>query len=390
MKEVRTIAVFKKIKKKTPLGDITMGIDLISEILEKTDEEMAQMNPVNVLLIGKTGVGKSTLINQIFRENLAKTGIGAPVTEHLIKISKPGMPLNLYDTKGLELSLESQKTVQSEVMKTIEDQEAKQDIREVIHCIWFCISALSGRLEETEKIWIQALSQRLPVIVVLTQAIDRQAARELEQYIKKECPQIKGCIPVVAKDYKIESYNLRSYGLKDLMERTLANLPEEARRAFINAQRVDLEKKAQEARRWAKRFVYETFAVGFIPIPFADAPIIAASQATMLAKITAIFGVSYDQAMITSLVGAMAGIGGAVVTGRTLTTNLLKLIPGAGMMVAGAISGSTAAAITMAMSTIYINVLKEVCRQEYDGKKILPEEIRLLVDQELKRVLPKK
>ena len=35
---------------------------------------------VNILVAGKTGVGKSTLINAVFRGELARTGAGKPVT----------------------------------------------------------------------------------------------------------------------------------------------------------------------------------------------------------------------------------------------------------------------------------------------------------------------
>lgn len=42
---------------------------------------------------------------------MAETGVGKPITQHLKKISKEGVPVNLYDTKGLELS----ESVQAEI-----------------------------------------------------------------------------------------------------------------------------------------------------------------------------------------------------------------------------------------------------------------------------------
>lgn len=381
------MALFKKTKRKKPLTDIGMGVDLISEIMAQTNQEISEMDPINILLIGKTGVGKSTLINEIFRENLAETGIGAPVTRHLEKISKEGVPVNLYDTKGLELSSESQRKVQKEVMDLIKELDLAGNPAEKIHCIWFCVSSQSRRLEETEKIWINGLATMLPVIVVLTQAMDQAGADELKSYVNKECPDIVDCIPVVAKAYELGPYTLNSFGLKELIHKTYGAIPEESKRAFINAQRVDIDKKVEMARRWAKRFVYETFAVGFIPIPFADAPIIASSQVTMIAKITSIFGISYDRALMTSIFGAMAGIGGAVVTGRALTTNLLKMVPGAGFLITGAISGSTAASLTFTMAKIYISALKEVSQREYKGETIMPEEIKRLVEAEIKKYM---
>ena len=73
----------------------------IADIFDKVQGEMKNLEPVNVLVVGKTGVGKSTLINNVFREPLAKVGQGKPVTKHFKKITKEGIPVNIYDTKGL-------------------------------------------------------------------------------------------------------------------------------------------------------------------------------------------------------------------------------------------------------------------------------------------------
>ncbi len=102
---------------------------------------------LNIIVAGKTGVGKSTLINGVFRENLAEKGIGKPFTKHMRKISKKDFPLNIYDTKGFELGKEAQSEVKDEVMDAICKSIKSKDVNEAIHCIWYCINTASNRIE---------------------------------------------------------------------------------------------------------------------------------------------------------------------------------------------------------------------------------------------------
>ena len=47
---------------------------------KKVDELDGKFPPANIIIAGKTGVGKSTLLNAVFKEKLAETDIGHPVT----------------------------------------------------------------------------------------------------------------------------------------------------------------------------------------------------------------------------------------------------------------------------------------------------------------------
>ena len=80
-----------------------MAIDtdkIAQEAIDAIAEKIKNLNTLNIIVAGKTGVGKSTLINAVFRDKLAETGMGKPVTDHMRKISKKGIPLATYDTKG--------------------------------------------------------------------------------------------------------------------------------------------------------------------------------------------------------------------------------------------------------------------------------------------------
>lgn len=74
------------------------------------------------------------------------------------KISKKGVPLAIYDTRGFELGKEVQAEVKQEVMDTISKGLATQDINKSVHCIWYCINTASNRIEPEEIEWLRELS----------------------------------------------------------------------------------------------------------------------------------------------------------------------------------------------------------------------------------------
>ncbi|WP_313243655.1 GTPase [Clostridioides difficile] len=223
--------------------------DFISETIKKFQSDLENMDKVNILVVGKTGVGKSTLINNIFREELAETGIGRPVTQHLKKISKEGLPINLYDTKGLELEEDVQETIKKEILDEIENCNRnsleRNDKSELMHVCWYCINTSVARCEETDIKWINELSEKIPVIVVLTQGFPRKKARELKSSIDDLNLNCKNVIPVLAEQLVEEEDEIviKSYGLDKLVEVTYQVIPKEVKKAFVNVQKVDIKKK---------------------------------------------------------------------------------------------------------------------------------------------------
>jgi uncharacterized protein (DUF697 family)/predicted GTPase len=363
---------------------------IIEQFFQKYDEIMRKMGRVNIMTIGKSGVGKSTLINSIFREEIAKTGVGKPVTRHLRKYQKEEVPVAIYDSKGLELSEKVQRKVKKEIRQEIENR-AQEGIEEnYIHVIWYCIQANSNRIDEYEIQWIKKLSSLCPVIIVLTQCYSEEVD-EFYQFLDNQNLPIIGIQKTLAKPYIIKPYGvdqeitIPSYGLPDLIKMTYQVLPEAVKKALVNAQQVDINFKVKTAQKWATRYVAGAFGVGLTPLPFSDAIPLVTEQVTMLAHITAIFGISVDKAFLSTLLGSVGGVGGAKFTGQLLASNLLKLIPGIGTLTGGLINGSVAATITTALSTAYINVMKKVAESELEGKTTTNQEIAEMFKQQLKQ-----
>lgn len=341
------------------------------KILESIQEARKNMTMLNVMVLGKTGAGKSTLINNVFNEQLAETGIGKPVTDKIRAYGKEGFALTIYDTPGLELGGENALgELLKEVSAVIEKGIKSGKIEEAIHCIWYCVNTNTHRFEEAEKSFIsrfldETQKYNVPVILVLTQSISKQDAKDLKSEIEKENLALAQIVPVLAQDYEIDGdYTVKAYGLDLLIEIMNNVIPETVKNTLIAVQKANIEMKRQRAHAIVAGSAATAAATGAVPIPFADAALLVPEQIAMLAGITVTFGIPVEKATLTAIISATLGTTGATALGRTAVGSILKMIPGAGSVAGGAISAGVAAAITAALGEAYIAVMTMVAKGE--------------------------
>ncbi len=337
-----------------------------ADCINAINERIRNLKNLNIIIAGKTGVGKSTLINSVFREQLAETGMGKPVTTHMRKITKKGFPLTIYDTRGFELGKDAQKEVKKEVVETIREGLAEKDVNKAIHCIWYCINTASNRIEPEEIEWLRDFSEenrviQVPVIIVLTQAFSKKKADEMRKAILDENLDVVQVVSVLAEDYEIdEDYVVKAYGL-DLLIRVMSeSLPDELQDTLQNVQKASLEEKKRHAQAVVATATAAAIAEGATPIPLADCAVLIPTQVAMIASITALFGLDVSKSIIMGFISSTIGTSGATVLGKTVVSSILKFVPGVGSAAGSAISGATAGLITTALGETYILIMVAV------------------------------
>ncbi|MBQ8062309.1 MAG: 50S ribosome-binding GTPase [Clostridia bacterium] len=343
------------------------------EALHSIQGNIANLNTLNIIVVGKTGAGKSTLINSVFREELAAEGMGKPVTNHMSKITKEGFPLNIYDTRGFELGRDAQIEVRNEIIDTIKEGVKTKDVNTAIHCIWYCVNTATNRIEPEEIDWLREFAKEnamtnVPVIVVLTQSFSKKNAQALRKLVLDEKLDVLQVVPVLAKDYEIdEDYIAKAYGLDVLIQVMAEALPDELLSTLLNVQRASLDLKRYYARTAVAAATSAAFGEGFMPVPFADSALLIPTQIAMIGSITAIFGLEVNKSILVTFAGAMLGTSGATLAGKAISSSLMKLIPGAGTVLGGTISGSTAAVITTTLGEAYILLMEMLWLGEFNA-----------------------
>lgn len=385
-------------KNENELGERKMEKN-INEIAQKCmdaiNEKLRDLKKLNIIVVGKSGVGKSTLINSLFRGNFAETGLGRPVTNEIRKIEKKDYPLTIYDTPGFELSKGQQNKVKDEILKLIRIGLASRDINDAIHCIWYCINVGGNRtFDDTEIAWLRELTEsnketQVPIIVVLTQSCPKSKAQEMKTLVEKENLDIVKVVPVLAQDIDFDDeYIAKAYGLDKLVDIMSESLPNELQVTLQNMQKASLESKKKYAQIAVATAVTAAFGEGFAPIPFSDALALVPTQAAMIGTITAIFGMNINKSVITGFVSSTIGTAGTTVLGRTVVSNILKLT-GVGAVAGGLISGSTAGLLTTALGEAYIKLMEMIYNGDMKSEDLCSENgqetLRKIFKEELKK-----
>lgn len=327
------------------------------------------MEKGNILVIGNSGVGKSTLINAVLGEETARTSYGTSgTTTELAIYENDQVPFRLIDTIGFEPSFLKREMAINSVKRWGKDCAKKGRKNTVINIIWFCVEGTSSKLfAETIRNISRATAMwpSIPILVVITKSYsvpDREKNIEMVRNAfakQKKCSKnLRGVIPVVAETYRLNDEAFAPPdGISELIEKTNDLLPEGIKAGKRDLSAFKLKRKRALSQTVVGAATTSAVIVGAVPIPIPDAAVLVPVEVAEVNAIAKVYGIKKTEdsnQFFNSIIQA-----GTVSLAAKQAINAIKLIPGINLATA-VLNSIIAASIVATLGEVSAYIFEQI------------------------------
>ena len=194
------------------------------------DDNKYKINHLTILIVGRKGIGKKTLIKYILDSNKIKI---KKVNSDFVEFTSDKIQyFKLIEVKGIGHDDDTIPEMIKEKIKNYVDNlinNNNQNYNDIVHCIWYCIS--DNKFQKTEKLLFNSLKKIykdniMPIIFVYTKTVDFNLASSMEKYLRGEDID-NSFVTVMAQDMPLVNEKIQeAFGREELIKTTLTKCTE--------------------------------------------------------------------------------------------------------------------------------------------------------------------
>lgn len=294
---------------------------------EKSEEINEQLDSeILIAMIGDVNAGKSSTINQLMGEPVAEVGAKPGET---IQIKKYIYKDNIIfvDTPGLDDIVREHS---AETMKFYKEADV----------ILFFLNAAGTVLSETELVSLNKIGAVNEHIVLVLNKID--AAEDIENLVKY-------IIEHTNHRYVVTPISSRTGENMALLQDEILTVLEMKKKDILMA--ANMANKSSIANKWILAAGGSAAAIGASPIPGSDFIPLTTLQVGLMLRLSTLYDkpISKDNAkelIIATVVGNI---------GKTIFRQIVKVVPGAGMVAGASVAGAMTIALGHAVKYAHEN-----------------------------------
>lgn len=322
----------------------------------------------NVLVLGNSGVGKSTLINAVIGDDVAKASFGTRgTTEELSIHESPSVPFRVIDSIGFEPSPIASLRAVHAVRKWSRASAKEGNENTRINVIWFCVDGTAAKLfHETIRNLANAVRmwKSVPIIAVVAKSYsqpdrERNVAMVREAFHGTRIEQnLRAIVPVVAQTYVINDTAFAApEGIADLIDATMEAMPDGLRGGAHDLQQFKLTRKRMLAQGLIGACVAAGATVGAVPIPIADTLVLSPLELAELNGLARLYGIDKGEDS-KQFLDSIVQVGTASVVAHS-AISAIKAIPGLNLA-ASVVNAIVAASIIAALGEGAVAAFEQV------------------------------
>ncbi len=351
--------------------------NVMEPIYELLDETILSSRPPVIFIVGRSGHGKSALLNALANKQVAKVGDIKPTTigseVYQIVFEEECSEWTVVDTRGIFETTTPEGGLEVDVIELLKTDiiDYKPDI--IIHVVAATelrnMSEDLGVFREVSSLIEEELKIDIPMVLAINKVDMLGNPRDwpLEANVKKmslikeandyalldilksssyslidgEDPikgyelydnKYKSLVPICS--LQADEWNIRS--LSDMVGK---NLPSEALLDYYQAQGRN-EQLKEISTRTINSFATIAGGIGLSPVPFSDSLILTPLQIIMIMLVGALSGRELNKDTLLEYLAAAGLNVGAAMGFRALAQQIAKLIPAAGNVVSSGIATS--------------------------------------------------